>query len=185
MVALVFLFACGGSTIVGADGGGGAGGTAPVPCTDCVPTPVSWGPNGGLVTYTVASSLTSCRTFTYVRTPVTGDPPKQCSVEIDGCDTAAIAVHDIEQALAHPDVTAAFAGATTLYGTDPRPCDGSVLDITVDGHTVEVGGECGQGGSCSPGACVPVPAGLRALATTLVALEQQSLKVGACAQTFP
>ena len=37
---------------------------------------------------------------------------------------------DVERALAHPDVVAAFAAATTpVYGVDSRPVDGTVFEI--------------------------------------------------------
>lgn len=185
LTALMGLMACGGVTTVGADGG--TGGTVSVPCTECLTETVSWGPNGGLVVSSDASSLAACRTFRHTRTPSGSSvPSKECSVEIGGCDAEPIAVHEVEIALAHPDVVAALAGSTSLYGTDPRPCDGTVLSISVGERGFFVGGACGAGEGCFAGeSCVPIPAGVSALADLLGKLEQQSLKVGECAQVFP
>jgi hypothetical protein len=85
-------------------------------------------------------------------------------------------------------VQAAFAGSTQIYGSDPRGCDGSVLEITYQGKTIDVGGDCSNGNSCggaSASTCVPVPAGLKSLATVLQQLDAQELKRNDCASVFP
>jgi hypothetical protein len=184
-MALFGLVACGGSAIVGADGG--TGGTVSVPCTDCLAESIGWGPNGGLVAYTDSSSITGCRTFTHVRTPgADPGPSKECSVEIGGCDAGPPAIHELEEALAHPDVKAAFAGSVTLFGSDPRPCDGSVLAISKGSESIEVGGACDAGTACFAGeTCVPIPAGVSALADVLWKLEQRALSESPCSDVFP
>lgn len=86
-------------------------------------------------------------------------------------------------ALATPDVQAALAGTTTItvYGSDPRGCDGSVLSITAAGKTIDVGGDCSQAGRCGdPKTCTPVTPGLRALADALVELDAEELTNGEC-----
>ena len=137
--------------------------------------------------YTEANTL-SCRTFSYTRTPAPAGTPTSCSAEIGGCDAAAPAVHDVEEALADPDVQAALAGSVPFYGIDSRPWDGVALDITVGSKTLTVGDDCGDGnpcwGACGP-TCVPVPAGVRALGKLLTSLQQAALKTGTCAQAFP
>ncbi|MFO0760057.1 MAG: hypothetical protein U0359_26475 [Byssovorax sp.] len=158
-----------------------------MPCTDCVGETIGWGPTGGLVAYNESSALSPCRTFTHVRTAA-GEPgpDKQCSVEIGGCDTETDGLHALETALAHPDVTAAFAGSVPVYGTDPRPCDGSVLAITRGDKTILVGGDCGTGTSCIQGQqCTEVPAGVRALADALAAVELAAMKKPDCSSVFP
>jgi hypothetical protein len=187
LAALSGLAACSGTTTVGADGGtGGTVAVTPVACTDCIAQTVGWGANGGLVTYTEDSSLTSCRTYTHTRTPVQPPgSPTSCTLDVGGCDAGPVAIHDVEQALAHPDVIAALAGSVPVYGTDPRPCDGTVTAITVGGKTLYVGGDCATGQGCFAGAsCVPTPAGVQALVDVLGSLDQQALKLAPCAGAF-
>jgi hypothetical protein len=204
--ALISVVACGGTTTSapsatadgGTAGGGGTaadGGTAsdaqtptpttpPPTCADCLATAVSWGQNGGLVAYVDTSSLSGCRTYTRSRASSGTPTPKlSCTAELGACSAAPIAVGDVEAALAHADVIAALAGGTTTYGSDSRPCDGAVLSITIGTKTVEVGGDC-QAGSptgCGSQPCVPVPAGVRALASVLEQLDAQEIAQPACA----
>lgn len=191
ILAMFGLAACTSTTTGGAGGGTtGTTTTVSVPCADCLSTTVSWGPSGGLVQWVDSSSLSACRTYQHVRTPGYGSGPDagspSCSVELGGCDAGPVAVHEVEQALAHPDVTAALAGSVPLYGTDPRPCDGSVLHITVGSKSIEVGGDCSAGGGCLGGqSCVPIPPGVSALADVLASVDQEALKQGDCATTFP
>lgn len=198
VAALFGLVGCGG-TVTSASGGGtggtggsgGAGGatTTVVPCTDCIAKSFSWGSTGGLVQYTKTSELTACRTFTLTRTEAsaTPPPPETCSIEIGGCDADPIAIHDVEQALAHPDVVAALAGSVPLYGEDETCYDGSNFFLAMGDVNFQVGAACtGDQGSCtSADACVPVPPGLDALVQVLRGLTEQSLKVGDCATKFP
>jgi hypothetical protein len=167
---------------------GGTGGTPSVACTDCLSDTVTWGPNGGLVSSTEESTLSSCRQYQHSSTPAVPatDPPASptvCTVaDIGGCDAAAPAIHDIEEALAHPDVVAALAGNVPVYGEDNRPCDGSVTSITFGGHTLLVGGECGTGDNCfADQACVPVPAGVRALVDLLADIDAKEKPLATCA----
>lgn len=144
------------------------------PCTDCLATTVSWGPNGGLTSFTSTSSLKACRTYERSRIVGNGAPTLLCTTTIGACVAASISVGDVESALADPDVTAALAGVTQTYGSDSRPCDGTVESITVGAKTIEVGGECtGPTGGCTQTPCVPVPAGLRALVNVLEDLDKQ------------
>lgn len=199
--AMVSLVACestatggsgGGTGGTGSGGTGGTGGTTitEVPCTDCLGTSVSWSLDGGLVQYEESMSLGDCRTFTYQRTTF-GSPPDgpsgTCTVEIGGCDAAKVAVHDVEQALAHPDVVAALAAPAALYGEDDRCVDGVLLMLDVGGVALKVGSECSGMPACADGGdpCVPVPPGLDALRTVLRDVKIQSLKEGECATMFP
>ena len=130
-----------------------------------------------------SSSLGACRQYSHRRS----DVALVCSVDLGTCTDPPIAVGDVERALADPDVVAAFAGTTALYGSDPRGCDGSVIDVTVGGKTVEVGGDCSRASSCgtpsSP--CVPVAPGLAALVDLLTKLDTQELATPACTAIFP
>lgn len=187
----MFLFGCMTSTSGG--GEGGAGGTTgsttsdsttssgvitvvPVPCVDCLSEPIRWGYTGGLAEYTETESLTDCRTFTWTRTQAFTSPvgDATCSNELGGCNAPPLSIHHVETALAHPDVIAAFAGSTTLYGTDPRPCDGSVFTITKGETTISLGGDCGTTSGCIQGQpCIQPPPGLRELQDVLIAVGEQ------------
>jgi hypothetical protein len=176
------LAACSGNVIVPSDGG--TGGTSPVTCSDCLAETITWSWNGGLVAAVEGSSLGVCRTYQHTWTPVAGQPgvSQTCTVsDIGGCGAPSPSVRDVEQAIAHPDVVAALSGTTPLYGTDPRPCDGSVVQVSVGAQSILVGGDCGSSPSCLPGAsCVPVPPGVRALVELLDAIDKQEQPSARC-----
>ena len=199
--ALFFGFGCGGATAgVPSSGGGDGTGpgdpgtgpgptptqvptssppvmtgppTQPPPCASCLSTTVSWGATGGFVQFQDSSSVSSCSSYVRSRHTNTGTPVVRCTTKLAACSASAIGVRDLEAAIANPDVVAALDGATKTYGTDNRPCDGSVTEITVGSKTVEVGGECSTTAACTPSPCVEVPKGLRALADLLDKLDAQ------------
>jgi hypothetical protein len=152
-------------------------------CSDCFAQPLAWGPNGGLVTAVESSSLIACRTYEHTHTPVAGQPGVQqaCAVlDIGGCSAPSPSILDVEQAIAAPDVVAALSGNTPLYGTDPRPCDGTVTQVIVGSQSILVGGDCGSP-SCLPDAsCVPVPPGVRALVDLLDGIDQHEQPIAMC-----
>lgn len=148
-----------------------------VPCTDCVTGTLTWGDNGGRVAYEDESSLSTCREFQRKRLLNTDGGSFTCTTEIGGCAASAIAVGDVERALAHPDVLAAFAAAMTFYGADSRPVDGTIFRITREGKSIDVGDPCGA--PPAP-ACVDIPPGVAALVGTLRALDTQELAKPAC-----
>lgn len=151
---------------------------ANVPCTDCVTGTLSWGENGGLVAFRDESSLSTCRDFQRKRTTSSDGGTFSCTTQLGACDAAPVAVGDVERALVHPDVVAAFAAATTpVFGEDSRPFDGTVFEVTRNGKSIDVGGDCGA--SSAP-ACVPIPSGVAALAAVLKALDAQELGKPAC-----
>ena len=175
----------------GTGGEGGAVTTTPVPCTDCLATTIKWGPDGGLVSWIDSATLTDCRTFTFYRDPGYGQgpgPTQTCTAEVGGCDAPPVAIHELEQALAHPHVVLALAEATTpLYGWDSRCTDGSITIIQVGEKSIHIGEDCETGFGCFPaeGECVPPPAGVQELANVLSSLWTQSLQAGDCAGKFP
>jgi hypothetical protein len=148
-----------------------------VPCTDCVTGTLSWGDDGGRVAYQDESSLATCRAFQRKRLLNTDGGSFTCGTEIGACGAGPVAVGDVESALGHPDVIAAFASTTVVYGTDSRPVDGTVLRITRNGKSIDVGEACGA--SSAP-ACVEIPPGVAALVSTLRALDAQELAKPAC-----
>lgn len=207
-ISLIFLSACGGAVTQESSSSSDAGtpGTSPPPvatqpapsppppatavpptgrpvsppsaCPSCVAT-VAWRADGGLGAYQEQSLLSSCST--YSRTRTTSTATQQCTAQLGICSSPRKSVAMILAALATPDVQAALAGTTMLYGSDPRGCDGSVLSITASNKTVDVGGDCSQAGRCGgPTTCTPVPPGLRALADALVELDREELTNGEC-----
>lgn len=89
-------------------------------------------------------------------------------------------VSDVLQALQNPDVQAALAQGHVLFGTDPRPVDGTVLEIVARADTsLEVGGPCSGGASCSA-----IPAGVSALAELLRAIDDEQLQLEPCRSVF-
>lgn len=151
---------------------------ANVPCTDCVTGTLSWGDNGGLVLSRDESALAACRDFQRKRSSAADGGSFSCTTQLGACGAVPVAIGDVESALAHPDVVAALAASTTpVYGVDSRPVDGTVFEITRDGKSIDVGGDCG--GASAP-ACIPIPPGVAALAAVLRSLDTQELAKPAC-----
>ena len=151
---------------------------ANVACTDCVTGTLTWGDNGGFVAFRDESALATCRDFQRKRTAASDGGSFSCATQLGACDAGPVAVGEVERALAHPDVVAAFAAATTpVFGVDSRPVDGTVFEITRNGKSIDVGSDCGA--SSAP-ACVPIPPGVAALAAVLKSLDAQELAKPAC-----
>jgi hypothetical protein len=132
----------GGQAAGGAAGAWGGAGAPPALGCECLPGPVAWWRDGGLV-FTVPSSYAEpCSSFRHELNPLGDQPGKSCSSALPtGCD-GALGVRDINQALQHPDVQAALEAAPVLYGADPRAVDGQVEHIEVDGKVIEIGNSC-------------------------------------------
>ncbi len=138
----------------------------------CPAALIVWGKNGGHVAYRHRFKLSSCSAFTAERLDGGGALLKSCSTTISANDPILVAALTD---LRHADVTAALA-LGGLHGTDPRPYDGTVDEITVGSQTVLVGGDCPPQRS----SCQPVKPALRDLATRLEALAAQELARPAC-----
>ena len=87
----------------------------------------------------------------------------------------------MNDALANPQVVAAFAEAPVLYGRDSRPVDGTVFRIERAGKVIELGDDCNGGA----GGCRAIPAGLATLRQLLEALTQQQLALPGCEALRP
>jgi hypothetical protein len=192
VISAVFLVACGGETL--APGSGAADGGTPIDSgtpvntciSACIDGELAWAPNGGLDAYNPSSSLSGCSAYDYDESSESGD--LSCTDTLStNCNASGITAGDVAGAFYNPDVTAAFAGSTKLYGSDPRGCDGEVLQITYQGKTIAVGGDCSHANDCgAPNtSCVAVPAGLGALADLLESLDEQEIKTKNCASVFP
>lgn len=187
-----FLIACGGETLpstgsAATDSGTPEdSGTVGNPCVDaCVSTELSWDLSGGLTDSSEVSTL-SCKDYTHQEGNESGD--LSCTDTLSGaCGSPGITVGQVANAFFAADVQAAFSGSTKLYGSDPRGCDGAVLDITYQSKTIEVGGSCADGNNCGPSGtpCVDIPAGVKSLAALLRQLDQQELETKNCASVFP
>lgn len=156
---------------------------------------ITWTTDGGLVAYRDASELYRGISYTYTRNYFErggssdgGVPePLSCNESLfcgdGGADAPAIGPGNVEAAFDHPDVVAAFEHDQSLYGFDPRPVDGQVLQITRHG-TIYVGLDCQGRTGISGEPCVEVPAGVAALAELLRAFDAQQLARGECARLF-
>jgi hypothetical protein len=192
------VFACGARTAdppAGAGGTAGAGGSAGteggvsgteagVSGTDgaacgCVGIYISWGMRGGRPLFNETSALHDCDVFDHQRAPVSGtDPMTGCRQVVTEC-VGGVRADDIRRAFNHPDVLAAIPGGLVLYGQDPRPHGGQVLNIRVPSVFIDVGEPCVDAG------CRPIPPGIDALATLLRRLTKQELDRAPCRDVFP
>ncbi len=150
------------------------------PCAACIAETLRWERDGGFVPYRSASEVEACRDYEHTRTPFTGGAAMSCTNTVP-CEGEAITIGDLNAALAHADVVAAFAAAPILYGRDTRPVDGQLFQITLGDRTVSVGSECTGGG----GPCEAIPPGVEALRALLATLEGERLAEEDCASTFP
>jgi hypothetical protein len=152
---------------------------AGAPC--CLGSTVAWYPDGGRVAYVDKSSIAPCKTYEHHReTSGPGPMGAKCTNELLACGAGdAIDTGDVRAALNHADVTAALAAAPVVYGKDPRPYDGQVFRITIGEKVIDVGDECGDTVGCKA-----IPAGVKALATMLKAVDTAQLAKAPCAGTF-
>lgn len=137
-------------------------------CHGCVSGTVGWGYTGGLVRWSDSSSLSACRTYLHRRDIYSPMGTQSCQADLQTCpgfDVARIAT-----LLADPVITAALSNHT-LYGTDTRPVDGSVFEVTFGPGTFDIG-------SCDSTECRP--AQVKELQTLLEALDQNQLSVEPC-----
>jgi hypothetical protein len=151
-------------------------------CSACIGAELTFGYTGGFVAFRRTSVISPCRTYTLTQESFS-DPTttRSCSNDVPCGDPGAVTIEDVNAALAHADVVAAFAAAPITYGRDSRPVDGVVYEISRSGDTFLVGAPCTGGGI----ACVPIPAGVQALADLLQALDAERLTEPDCTTVFP
>lgn len=179
--------AAAGSLGAGRGGMGGAaavsGDDAGVPaCSPCIDGSVSWGDVGGLVVYSDRSTLDGCNTYHRTRTPAGRGTAEMlaCERSLPCMGSGLHGVSDVLQALQNTDVQAALAQGHVLFGSDPRPVDGTVLDIVARADTaIDVGSPCSGGGSCAA-----IPPGVSALAALLRAIDDDQLHLDPCRSMF-
>jgi hypothetical protein len=178
----VTMGGAGGTGGVAGASGGAAGSTGGIGgCSDCVSQAVTWRWDGGMVAFQEQSSLSPCKSYERVRTSPDGSSVLgSCTQDTPTCLASSIDVTDVEQALAHPDMQKAFAAAPVLYGEDPRPWDGQLLQITRGGKTVEIGVECTGQPSCTP-----IPQGVGLGGQILEDLDAQEIAKPPCSTSFP
>jgi hypothetical protein len=147
---------------------------------NCVPAAVHWGSNGGNGLFSDSSEVSPCKTYTHMRESRGNAAPLTCKQELLACGSNSIGIGDLMAALRNADVQQALRSAPVLYGSDPRPVDGTVLRVEVGGAVVDVGGPCSGGAGCKA-----IPPGVAALAELFSALDRQELGKSPCSTTFP
>jgi hypothetical protein len=152
------------------------------PCAPCMESSVSWGDIGGLVLFSERSTLGACNVFQHTRSPAghgTGTM-LACERSLPCMGSGLHGVSDISLALQNADVQAALAKGHVLFGSDPRPDDGSVFEIVArDGTSIAVGDACSGSASCTA-----IPAGVNALANLLRAIDSEQLSLDPCRSMF-
>jgi hypothetical protein len=151
------------------DGGSDAGvPDAGPPCTGCITGSVGWGYNGGLVVFEDSSSLSACRTYVHHRVIYNPMGMQGCEADLEQCPGVNVA--RLAALLEDPIVTSALK-SHTLFGTDPRPTDGALFEISTDAGTLDVGW-------CASSQCLPDP--VKELQDLLVTLDRNQLSVEPC-----
>ncbi len=144
-------------------------------CVDrCWSQGVAWTVEGGLAGCRLSGHTTSCNDVSV--TVSRGGETAICTALLPACPpdggTHRFSTFEVEQALAHRDMVAAFAAAPVRYGQAVP--DGMTFTITVGSRTVTVDEDC-TGGSCRP-----VPAGVAAVRTLLSSVLREQATNGAC-----
>ena len=151
-----------------------------------LPTPLTFGSNGGMVFYQDGYSLdggghmTVTRTYT-LRAGMDGPQVRSCSPTLPACGApGVVSISTIAQDLTDADVQAAFALTTShVYGVDTRPEDGAVWSITrASGGNILVGSPCA---SPTMNSCQPIPPGIQRLANDTQSLAAAATASPACA----
>lgn len=154
-----------------------------VACTPMLSTTVRFGLDGGKVAYVDTFTLAPPLAFSAERRSGTM-ATAMCATTIPSCGSGDVNVGVINAAVAARDVQNALNFARgmpmmeALYGTDPRPVDGTVFSITIDGARLLVGSPCRDGMMAG---CLAVPVGVQRLVDVLTALRDQELLRDACA----
>jgi hypothetical protein len=147
---------------------------------------LTFGYEGGEPLYSDVNRLTAS-TFTITRNYAAwigraGATTATCSPGLPACGVAgAVTVATINADLSDPGVQSLWTlpqNPVPLFGDDPRPMDGTVLSIALDGgQKVLVGGQCASPAMSS---CRSIPAGLVRLKEDLQQLATAMLADPAC-----
>jgi hypothetical protein len=128
------------------------------------------------------STLDACNVFEHTRSPAGNGTGTvlACERSLPCMGSGLHGVSDVLLALQHADVQAALAKGQVLFGSDPRPDDGSVFEIVARaGTSIEVGDACSGSASCAA-----IPAGVNALANLLRAIDSEQLSLDPCRSMF-
>jgi hypothetical protein len=161
----------------------GSGDDAGAPaCAPCIDGSISWGNIGGFVAFTEESTLDACNAYQHTRSSAAGGatPMLHCQRPLPCMGSGLHGVSDVLQALQHADVQATAGKGTVLFGSDPRPVDGTVFEIVLGrSTTIDVGGACASSASCKA-----IPAGITALADLLRSIDDEQLHLDPCRALF-
>jgi hypothetical protein len=145
----------------------------------CIEEPLRWDLEGGFRAFEGTDEVEVCRTYVYTRRePGGGAVIGTCTNEVP-CNGDVVTISELNAALAHADVVAAFEAAPILYGRDLRPVDAPLFQITYAGDTIQIGSPC-----AAEGGCTPIPPGVEALRDLLIMLEGERLDEEDCASMF-
>lgn len=108
--------------------------------------------------------------------PGSQTPTVLCTADLPTCPDRTLS--DIISLLDDPVVKTALRDHS-LFGTDPRPVDGTVFRFGAGNDFVDVGGPC----SASP-ACVAIPSPVAAFVSSLRDLDCAELAKDPCKSTF-
>ena len=157
-----------------------------VVCAPMLGTTVTFGLDGGLVPFVERFILAPAATFRAERRSggAMGTVAAMCETTLPGCNTAdMVDVGELNAAIGARDVQIALGaargmpGMQIVYGTDPRPMDGTVFAIEADGARLFVGAPCRAGMMTG---CLATPVGVQRLVDVLTALRDQELQRAAC-----
>jgi hypothetical protein len=152
-----------------------------------LPTVVTFGAIGGMVTYEDQDKLDPTSGLTITRnyngrgsSSGDGATVRSCAPTMPTCGTSAVvSLSTIVADLAAADVQAAFVlPATPIFGIDHRPVDGTIWSIALaSGGSVLVGEPCPS----VMDSCRPTPPGVQKLADDLKSLASAMAAQSACA----
>ncbi len=154
----------GGTAAIGGAATGGSGGGANCALPNRT---IQWGWEGGFGPSWLAASLGPDGFVRVLPYADAGSP--ECRLPYDCADWGP-ELAAIRAALGTTDLEQALAAAPVLYGIDPRPSDGFLHRIVVDGQVIDVG--CYDYASDTE--CTGVPSGVKALLVALLKLERRA-----------
>jgi hypothetical protein len=144
-----------------------------------------WSHTGGNQQRVPVSELSNCNSYHHERRLARADDPlgpplAECTAAVDGCSSLLLA--RLDASLRDPEIQAALT-QHTVFGRDPRPTDGNILEVTVGalGDSLFVGDECVD----TKSGCILIPSAIASFASQLQELDVIQVSNEPCATAFP